>query len=120
MQPFNGQIMKTFIHRRPAIGSERHQSPQQIGVEVPVERPACCLTCRTASVRALSVGALAIGAVSIAAVAIGTIAIGNMVIGRFFARKGRIDKLDIGCLKIGSLEVSKPLKLNAADRSPAS
>jgi nitric oxide synthase oxygenase domain/subunit len=117
MQPLNGQVMKTFIHRRPSIGSERHQSPQQIGVEVPVERPEF-KAFRAISAQAISVGALAIGALSIGAVAFGTIAVGRMVIGRFFARKGRIDQLEIGCLKIGSLEVSEPLKLNEPDRSP--
>jgi hypothetical protein len=112
------QIMKTFIHRRPAIGSERHQSPQQIGIEVPGERCGC-QAFRAISARALSIGAFAIGALSIGAVAFGTIAIGRMAIGRLFARRARIDHLDIGCLKIGSLEVTEPLKLNAADRPSA-
>ena len=110
--------MKTFFHRRPSIGCERHQPAQQIGVEVSEGCPVC-KCCGAISNRAISIGALAIGALSIGALAIGAVAVGRLAIGRFFVRRGKIDKLDIGTLKIGSLEIAEPLKLNAADRSPA-
>lgn len=111
--------MKTFIHRRPSIGSQVHQPHEQVGIEVADGCPVCKCGGLTAS-RAMSIGALAIGALSIGALAIGAVAVGRLVIGRLFARKARIDSLDIGSLKIGSLEVAEPLKLNEADRPPAS
>lgn len=107
--------MKTFLHRRAAIGCERHDSPQQIGAEV-LEGCPSCRTFGVISTRAMSIGALAIGALSIGAVAFGVIAIGRMAIGRLFARQARIDILDIGTLKIGKLDVTEPLKLQDTER----
>ena len=97
--------MKTFLHRRPSLGSEhKHlssagQSPELTAVPGrPIAFPAV-------SSGAAAIGALAIGALSIGALAIGALAIGRLVIKRLFVGKSKIDSLEIGELKIGRLEV---------------
>jgi len=96
--------MKTFLHRRPTLGSEhKHlsagQSPELTAV------PGRPLAFPAVSSGAAAIGAFAIGALSIGALAIGALAIGRLVIGRLSIKKARIGTLEVGELKVGRLEV---------------
>lgn len=96
--------MKTFLHRRPSLGSEhKHlsagQSPELTAL------PGRPLAFPAVSSGAAAIGALAIGALSIGALAIGAVAIGRLVIGRLFIKKARIGTLAVGTLRIGKLEI---------------
>jgi len=96
--------MKTFLHRRPTLGSEhKHLSAGQ-SPELTAE-PGRPLAFPAVSSGAAAIGALAIGALSIGALAIGALAIGRLVIKRLFVGKSKIDSLEIGELKVGRLEV---------------
>jgi hypothetical protein len=96
--------MKTFLHRRPMIGSEQCQSSHgEIENAVsPIDKPRAF---PAISSGATAIGALAIGALSIGALAIGAVAIGRLVIGRLSIRMARIGMLEVGELKVGRLEV---------------
>lgn len=98
--------MKTFLHRRPVIGSEADRSP--------VSKKSESDTCRPVqkavplfSAGAVSAGALAIGALSIGALAIGAVAIARLVIGRLSVKKAKIGTLEVRELKVGTLEVAE-------------
>jgi|GEM_PF-311407 len=96
--------MKTFLHRRPSLGSEhKHlsagQSPEIAAL------PGRPLAFPAVSSGAAAIGALAIGALSIGALAIGALAIGRLVIGRLSIKKAKIGTLEVGELKVGRLEV---------------
>jgi hypothetical protein len=111
--------MKSFLHRKSDIGSKKGYSSCCIGTEVLSGREKPSVTPAIAR-SAMAVGALAIGALSVGAVALGTVAIGRMVIGWFFVRRGRIDRLEIGTLKAGSIEIVEPLHLQGSNGSTES
>ncbi|WP_246046628.1 hypothetical protein [Chlorobaculum thiosulfatiphilum] len=96
--------MKTFLHRRPMIGSEHYQ-PSHSEADNAVSPIAKSRTFPAISSGAAAIGALAIGALSIGALAIGAVAIGRLVIGRLFIKKAKIGTLEVGELKVGRLEV---------------
>jgi hypothetical protein len=96
--------MKTFLHRRPMIGSE-HYRPSHSEAHNAVSSIAKPRAFPAISSGAASIGALAIGALSVGALAIGAVAIGRIVIGRLSIKKARIGMLEVGELKVGRLEV---------------
>lgn len=100
------QTMKTFLHRRPMIGSEANRSSLSENYNAEGGRPPM-QSVPLFSAGAVSAGALAIGALSVGALAIGAVAIGRLVINRLNARKVGIDTLNIGRLKIGVLEIAE-------------
>jgi len=112
--------MKTFLHRRPSLGSEhKHlssagQSPELTAV------PGRPLAFPAVSSGAAAIGALAIGALSIGALAIGALAIGRLVIGQLSIKKAKIGTLEIGELKVGRLEVAESTGSGAASKESES
>ena len=96
--------MKTFLHRRLTIGSEKYppSHSEADNAVSPIDKPRAF---PAISSGAAAIGALAIGALSIGALAIGAVAIGRLVIGRVSIKKARIGKLEVGELKVGRLEV---------------
>ena len=96
--------MKTFLHRRPTIGSKfRHLAKHDLR-----EASATCGPLRTYSALssgALAIGVTAIGALSIGALTLGAVAIARLAIGRLFIKKAKFGTLEVGTLKVGKLEV---------------
>jgi hypothetical protein len=104
--PKNALAMKTFLHRRPTIGSKfRHFAKHELREDLAICGPLRSYS--AVSSGALAIGATAIGALSLGALTLGAVAIARLVIGRLFIKKAKFGTLDVGTLRVGKLEVAE-------------